>query len=322
MKQVPPVAQNAQRIPFHMRHKVATALQELEAQDIIEPVEGSTPYVSPIVVIPKKDGKVRICVDMRMPNRTITLERHQSPTVDDLIHALNGAQLFSKLDLRSGYHQLTLVPDSRYVTTFTTHKGLCRYKRLNFGTNSAGELFQSVISDQIRDIPGVINISDDAIIYGKTPEEHNKALKAVIKKFIKVGLTLNREKCLFAQKSLTFFDFVFSNKGVSADPEKVKSIHNAPEPKSASEVRSFLGMAAYCAKFIPRFSDLTHSLHELTKKNAPFCWSEKHFDALKKALTSHTVVAYFDSTQRIRSHHRCITCRPLCNFIATFANNC
>ena len=294
---VPPVAQNARRIPFHMRQKVAAALQELEAQDIIEPVEGPTPYVSPIVVIPKKDGKVRICVDMRMPNRAIQRERHQSPTVDDLIHALNGAQLFSKLDLRSGYHQLTLAPDSRYVTTFATHKGLRRYKRLNFGTNSAGELFQRVISDQIRDIPGAINISDDVIIYGKTPEEHNKALKAVIEKFIKVGLTLNREKCLFAQKSLTFFGFVFSDKGVSADPEKVKSIHNAPAPQSASEVRSFLGMATYCAKFIPRFSDLTHSLRELTKKNTPFRWSEKQqqdFDALKKALTSHTVVAYFD----------------------------
>eukprot|EP00795_Rhopilema_esculentum_P003861 gene3861-15158_t len=141
--------------------------------------------------------------------------------------------------------------------------------------------------DQIRDIPGAINISDDVIIYGKTPEEHNNALKAVIEKFIKVGLTLNREKCLFAQKSLTFFRFVFSEKGVSADPEKVKSIHNAPAPQSAGKVRSFLGMATYCAKFIPHFSDLTHSLRELTKKNTPFRWSDKQqqeFDALKKAF--------------------------------------
>ena len=137
-------------------------------------------------------------------------------------------------------------------------------------------MFQRVISDQIRDIPGAINISDYVIIYGKTPEEHNIALQAVIEKFIKVGLTLNREKCFFAQKSLTFFGFVFSDKGVSADPEKkAKSIHNTPAPQSASEVRSFLGMATNCAKFIPHFSDLTHSLCELTKKTTPFCWSEK-----------------------------------------------
>ena len=104
---VPPVAQNARRIPFHMRQKVAAALKELEKQDIIEPVEGPTLYISPIVVIPKKDGSVRICVDMNVPNRVIQRERHQSPTVDDLLHALNRAQLFSKLELQSGYHQLT-----------------------------------------------------------------------------------------------------------------------------------------------------------------------------------------------------------------------
>jgi len=147
---VPPVAQNARRIPFHMRQKVAPALEELEKQDIIEPVEGPTLYISLIVVIPKKDGSVRICVDMNVPNRVIQRERHQSPTVNDLTHALDGAQFFSKLDLQSGYYQLKLAQESRYVTTFATPKGLRRYKRLNFGTNSAEELFQRVISDQIR----------------------------------------------------------------------------------------------------------------------------------------------------------------------------
>jgi len=131
-------------------------------------------------------------------------------------------------------------------------------------------LFQRVISDQIQDILGAINISNDVIIYGKTPEKHNVALQAVIEKFITVGHTLSREKCLFAQKSLTFFGFVFSDKGGSADPEKVKSIRNAPAPQSASEARSFLGMATYCAKLFLRFSDLTHSLRELTKKTRHF----------------------------------------------------
>ena len=96
----------------------------------------------------------RLCVDMRMPNCAIKREHHPTPTVDDLIHAMNGAKVFSKLDLRSGYHQLILAKDSRYITTFATHKGLYRYKRLNFGTNSAGEIFQKVIRDQIHDILG------------------------------------------------------------------------------------------------------------------------------------------------------------------------
>jgi len=102
----------------------------LECLDIIERVESATPYVSPLVVSPKKDGDVRLCVDMHLPNKALRRERHPSPTVDDLINLLNGATLFSKLDLRAGYHQLELAPESQYITTFTTHNGLWRYKRL------------------------------------------------------------------------------------------------------------------------------------------------------------------------------------------------
>ena len=110
-----------------MRKKVARELDQLEQQGIIEKVDGPTPWVSPLVITPKKSGDVRICVDMRMANRAINRERHPTPTIDDLIHTLNGATVFSKLDLRAGYHQLTLAPESHYITTFTTHKGLRRY---------------------------------------------------------------------------------------------------------------------------------------------------------------------------------------------------
>ena len=136
-KNVQPVAQAARRIPFHLRKRVATTLRDLESQGIIEPVSvgTSTPWVSPVVIIPKNDDTVRLCVDMRMPNRAIKRERYPSPTVDDLIHVLNGATVFSKFDLRSGYHQLVLSEESRSITTFVTHKGIMRYKRLNFGTS-------------------------------------------------------------------------------------------------------------------------------------------------------------------------------------------
>ena len=156
---VPPVAQPVRRIPFHMRKKVSDALEKLEQQGIIEKVQGPTPFVSHLVDIPKKDGDVRLCVDMRRANRAIQRERHPTPTVDDLIHAMNGAKIFSKLDLRAGYHQLTLAEESRYITTFPTHKGLRRYRKLYFGTNSASEIFQQVIHDQIRDIPNVQMLS-------------------------------------------------------------------------------------------------------------------------------------------------------------------
>jgi hypothetical protein len=173
---VPPVAQTPRRIPFHMRQKVSDALDMLESDGIIEKVSDATPWVSPLVVIPKKDGEIRLCIDMRMANQAIQRERHPIPTVDDLIHKLNGATVFTKLDLRSGYHQLSLAEVSRHITTFVTHKGLYRYKKLNFGTNSASEIFQHVISEQIRDIPNAINISDDIIIFGTTQAEHFHSL--------------------------------------------------------------------------------------------------------------------------------------------------
>ncbi|CAB3998121.1 uncharacterized protein K02A2.6-like, partial [Paramuricea clavata] len=293
---VPPVAQTPRRIPFHMRQKVDT----LESDGIIEKVSDATPWVSPLVVIPKKDGEIRLCIDMRMANQAIQRERHPTPTVDDLIHKLNGATIFTKLDLRSGYHQLSLAEESRHITTFVTHKGLCRYKKLNFGTNSASEIFQHVISEQIRDIPNAINISDDIIIFGITQAEHDKALHEIFERFSLIGLTFNKDKCEFSQSQLTFFGFVFSGDGISPDPAKVSAIHNCPPPNSIKAVRSFLGMVTYCAKFIPNFSDLTEPLRELTRKNVPFCWTSRHaksFNAVKAALTSATVMAYFDQTK-------------------------
>ena len=297
---VPPVAQPARRIPFHMRKKVSAALAQLEQQGIIEKVQGPTPFVSPLVVIPKKDGEVRLCVDMRMANKAIQRERHPTPTVDDLIHAMNGAKIFSKLDLRAGYHQLTLAEESRYITTFATHKGLRRYRKLNFGTSSASEIFQQAIHDQIRDIPNVINMSDDVIVYGKTQAEHDSTLRAVFQRFSERGLTLNKEKCKFNQDKLTFFGFVFSSAGISPDPVKVEAIHNAPPPTTAKDVRSFLGLATYCSKFIRNFSDLTQPLRDLTKKHATFRWTSQHaksFQAVKSALESSTVMAYFDQNK-------------------------
>ena len=186
---VTPVAQPVRRIPFHIRKKVSDELDNLERQGIIEKVKGATPWVSPLVIIPKKNGDVRLCVDMRMANKAIRCERHPTPTVDDLIHTLNGATVFSKLDLRAGYHQIPLMEESQYITTFVTHKGLRRYARLNFSTNSASEIFQNIIGEQIRDIPGSLNISDDVIVFGKSQADHDIALKAVFQKFAEVNLT-------------------------------------------------------------------------------------------------------------------------------------
>ena len=166
---VRPVAITNRKIPFHMRQKIDDEEQRLLREDTIVkvPVGEPTPWVSPIVTPPKKDGSIRLCIDMREPNKAIMRERHNMPTLDEIIHDLNGATVFSKLDLASGHHQLELHPSFRYITTFRTHNGLYRYKRLNFGIASASEIFQEHIRKVISHIAPTKNISDDIIIYGK-----------------------------------------------------------------------------------------------------------------------------------------------------------
>ena len=142
----------------------------------------------------------------------------------------------------------------------------------------------------------MISFSEDVIVFGKTAEEHNRALQAVSEKFSAVGLTLNKDKCSFDQSSLTFFGFIFSASGISPDPKKVKAIHNVPSPTSAGAVRSFLGMVNYCAKFIRNFSDMTKPLRALTTKSTLFKWTDGHEQAfldIKQALTSDIVISYF-----------------------------
>ena len=139
---VTPVAQPMRRTPFSMRSKLEEKIKELIELDIIEPAQGPTPWVNPIVVVPKSGGDIRLCIDTRRANEAIRRARHPIPTVDEITQSISGSKVFSKLDLKWGYHQLELSPESREITTFATHCGLFRYKKLLFGVNSASEQYQ------------------------------------------------------------------------------------------------------------------------------------------------------------------------------------
>lgn len=302
-KNIQPVTQPHRRIPFHVRKQVEQVLKKLEALDIIEKVDGPTPWVSPIVVTPKpkKPGDIRLCVDMRRANTAIQRERHVTPTIDDMILDLNGAKVFSKLDLNAGYHQLELHPESRNITTFSTHVGLRRYKRLSFGISSAAEVFQNTLSTALEGLSGVRNISDDIIVFGENQLEHDKNLEAVFKRLSERTLTLNKDKCEFNKSQLEVYGYVFGANGISADPRKVDAIKTAEIPKNVSEVRSFLGMTNYVKRFIPNYSTITAPLRDLTKNNVNFEWGknqQESFETLKRDLTSDKVMVYFDATKQ------------------------
>ena len=150
--------------------------------------------------------------------------------MDDSIAGLNGSTVFSNLDLSNAYHQLELGESSRHITTFAIHAGLFRYRRLLFGVKAASELFQKAISDLLRGIPGVKNLSDDIIIYERDQISHDSTLRSTLERQQNAGARLNREKCLFSVRELTFFGNIFSENGVSPDPEKVFAIVKCTPP--------------------------------------------------------------------------------------------
>ena len=301
-EKVQPVAQKQRRVPFHVRQQVEAQIKKDEELGVIEKATGPTPWISPIVVVPKKDpGKIRVCVDMRAANTAIKRERHATPTLDELKTMLTGAKVFSKLDLNQGYNQLELAEESRYITTFATHLGLYRYKRLFFGVNSASEIFQETIRQTLADIDGAVNLSDDILIYGCTQEEHNASLRKVLQRLAERGLTLNRDKCEYDKTSLEFLGHVFGADGIKPSPDKIKIITKMQQPKNASEARSFFGMTNFCGSaFVKDYATLTHDLRQLTKKNTPWEWGEKHknaFNTLKERLKEACTLAFFDPSK-------------------------
>ncbi|CAB3992860.1 Transposon Tf2-9 poly, partial [Paramuricea clavata] len=258
---------------------------------------GPSPWVSPLVAVPKPNGDIRVCVDMRQANSAIIRERHPIPTIEETLQELQGATVFSKLDLRSAYHQIELHPESRPITTFATQKGLYQYTRLMFGVSSAPEVYQHIIQQILQGLPGVRNISNDIIVFGKTKDEHDQNLNNVIQRLQESGLTLNKDKCLFGVSNLTFFGHEVSASGVSPDTKKVEAIREARIPTNAAEVRSFLGLATYCSRFIPNFATVADPLRLLTRKSTPWQWNSIHqnaFDTLKNLLTGNTVMAHHD----------------------------
>ena len=294
---VKPVAQPLRRTPFNLQEKVEKKIQELLDYDIIEEVDGPTPWVNPVVIIPKAASDIRLCVDMRRANEAILRGRHPIPTVDELLHSMNGSKVFSKLDLKWGYHQLELSQESRQITTFVTHKGLYRYKRLLFGVSSASELYQHEISTALAGIEGVDNISDDIIVHGPDQKTHDQRLLKTMERLRQHGLTLNADKCLFNVDRLVFMGVLLSEKGIGPTEERVRALQETREPETVSEVRSFLGLANYSSRFILHFATLTEPFRKLTRKDVPFYFGPEQkasFESLKQSMAEAGTLAYFN----------------------------
>ena len=191
-------------------------------------------------------------------------ERHPNLTIEEILYDLNGATVFSKLDLKWGFHLITLEEQSRDITTLVIHRGLFRYKRLMFGITSAPEKYKKIIYDVIRGCNVLANIADDLIVYGCDLKEHDRNLHEVLQRPRDSGLNLNGDKCHFRLPKLTFFGRELSKKGVAPSDEKIAAVVNSRAPKNISEVRSFVQLVQYSVKFIPNFSHEAEPLQDVS----------------------------------------------------------
>ena len=226
--------QPQRRIPYHIRPDPSKNVRNYKIKTLSR--NQPTPCISLIVATPKKDGGIRICVDIREANQAIERGSHTMLISQDFKAEVNGAKFLSKIDLEQAYHQLQLHEETRFITTFTTHEGLYQYKRVNYGTNSAAEIFQNVLQQNLSDIRGVKNIVDDILIHGKTRKLHGEALENCLKRLAALNLKVKGENCEFLQKEITFFGLKFMAEGTKPDPERTANIVKVQVPKTAGEV--------------------------------------------------------------------------------------
>lgn len=258
-----------------------------------------SPFASPVLLVKKKDGCWRFCVDYRHLNAVTVPDKYPMPIVEELLDELAGATMFTKLDLRSGYHQVRMAEEDEAKTAFRTHNGHFEFRVMPFGLSTAPATFQSamnsIFSAQIR--KSVLVFVDDILVYSKTPAEHAAHLRTVFQNLERNKLYLKRSKCTFAQPSLEYLGHIISKSGVATDPAKIESVKNWPKPVNAKQLRGFLGLAGYYRKFIRNFGAICRPLTNLLKKNVQFIWTRDEqcsFMALKQALIEAPVLALPD----------------------------
>ncbi|GFV99019.1 retrovirus-related Pol polyprotein from transposon 412 [Trichonephila clavipes] len=255
----PPIKQHPRRLPFAKQEEVGTLLREMQENDIIEP--SSSPWASPIVLVRKKDGSTRFCVDYRKLNDVTKKDSYPLPRIDDTLDTLSGHKWFSTLDLKSGYWQVEIHPEDRE-------------KQHSLPARDYGS------SKSCR---------------GRTFEEHLQNIRKVLSKLSDANLKLNPSKCKFFQKEVNYLGHIISAEGVRTDPEKVSAVKNWKRPENLRELRSFLGLCTYYRKFVKGFSNIARPLHKLTESKQKFQWTkecEDSFLQLKEALTSSPILIY------------------------------
>ncbi|KAL0551618.1 hypothetical protein IC582_010707 [Cucumis melo] len=285
------------RTPYRMApaelKELKVQLQELLDKGFIRP--SVSPWGAPVLFVKKKDGSMRLCIDYRELNKVTVKNRYPLPRIDDLFDQLQGATVFSKIDLRSGYHQLRIKDEDVPKTAFRSRYGHYEFIVMSFGLTNAPAVFMDLMNRVFREFLDtfVIVFIDDILIYSKTEAEHEEHLRMVLQTLRDNKLYAKFSKCKFWLKQVSFLGHVVSKAGVSVDPAKIEAVTGWTRPSTVSEVRSFLGLAGYYRRFVENFSRIATPLTQLTRKGAPFVWSkacEDSFQTLKQKLVTAPVL--------------------------------
>ena len=293
-----PVYQRPYRAALTKRQVIETEIDQMLTDGVIEP--SSSPWASPVTLVPKKDGTWRFCVDYRGLNERTKKDRFPLPHVQDVFDNAGKGRVFSTLDLKSGYWQLPVAAEDQEKTAFICHRGQFSYKRVSFGLANAPAHFQRTMSRVLAPLLGVCALVyiDDIIVYSRDLAEHVQHLRQVFDLLRAHGLQLKRGKCVFGQPSVELLGYRIDARGIAPLPGKTRAIADLPPPKSVSEIRRFLGMTNYYRQCVPDYAKVAEPIVRLTRKSEDFKWgpAQGHaFGDLKALLVSPAVMAHPDA---------------------------
>ena len=287
-----PVKVKPYRYPHSQKEQIEKMVQDMLNEGIISP--STSPFSSPIILVKKKDGTWRFCTDYRTLNAIIIKDSFPIPTVDELIDELYGARFFSKLDLRSGFHQILMNKEDRYKTAFRTHQGHYEWLVMPFGLTNSPATFQSLMNDVFRGLlrKYVLVFFNDILVYNPTWNSHLQHLESVLQVLQYNQLFAKLSKCAFGLTEVEYLGHTVSGEGVAMDKDKVQAVIDWPVPQNLKQLRGFLGLTGYYRRFIKGYASTASVLTNLLKKDS-FTWDPTAtvaFTALKQAITKAPVL--------------------------------